>query len=88
MQTDILSLLLGRRTAVALVAVTIGVAGYLAWDALPIDAFPDVTNVQVMVLARAQGMSTTEVERQVTYPIEVAPGAPWGACPRCARCDR
>ncbi len=67
-------MLLSRRVAVAVLAVVVIVAGYLAWEGLPIDAFPDVTNVQVMVLARAQGMSTTEVERLITYPIEVAMG--------------
>ena len=41
-----------------------------AWTRLPIDAFPDVTNVQVMVLTEAAGLSAADVEQQVTYPIE------------------
>jgi cobalt-zinc-cadmium resistance protein CzcA len=44
--------------------------GGMAWMALPIDAFPDVTNVQVMILAEAQGLSPEEVERLVTFPME------------------
>src|SRR5512136_1923392 len=39
---------------------------------LPIDAFPDVTNVQVEVLSTAPGLSALEIERFVTYPIENA----------------
>jgi len=47
------------------------VLGLFAWMNLPIDAFPDVTNVQVMILAEAQGLSPEEVERLVTFPIEI-----------------
>ena len=42
----------------------------MAWTRLPIDAFPDVTNVQVMVLTEAPGLSSVDVEQQITYPIE------------------
>ncbi len=38
---------------------------------LPIDAFPDVTNIQVEVVGRASGLSAIEIERSVTYPIEM-----------------
>jgi heavy metal efflux system protein len=44
--------------------------GIIAWMRLPIDAFPDVTNVQVMVLTEAAGLSSADIEQQVTYPIE------------------
>ena len=39
---------------------------------LPVDAFPDVTNVQVQVLTTWPGMSPVEVEQQISFPIEVA----------------
>jgi len=39
---------------------------------LPIDAFPDVTNIQVEILSTAPGLSALEIERFVTYPIENA----------------
>jgi cobalt-zinc-cadmium resistance protein CzcA len=45
--------------------------GVLALKQIPIDAFPDVTNVQVQVLATAGGMSPPEVEKLVTRPIEM-----------------
>src|SRR6476620_11374250 len=48
--------------------------GVLALKHIPIDAFPDVTNVQVQVLATAGGMSPPEVEKLVTWPIEIQMG--------------
>ncbi|MCB1033353.1 MAG: efflux RND transporter permease subunit, partial [Acidobacteria bacterium] len=38
----------------------------------PIDAFPDVTNVQVTVISQASTLSPLEIEQLVTYPIERA----------------
>jgi cobalt-zinc-cadmium resistance protein CzcA len=45
-----------------------------AWSALrlPIDAVPDVTNVQVQINTNAPALSPLEVERQITFPVEVA----------------
>ncbi|HQU81708.1 MAG TPA: CusA/CzcA family heavy metal efflux RND transporter, partial [Pyrinomonadaceae bacterium] len=39
---------------------------------LPIDAVPDVTNVQVQVLTAAPSLAPLEIERQVTFPVETA----------------
>jgi len=64
------SFLLAHRSAVLVIAAVVAAAGALAWRALPIDAFPDVTNIQVMVLARADGLSAVDIEQRVTYPIE------------------
>ncbi|MEN6560500.1 MAG: CusA/CzcA family heavy metal efflux RND transporter [Acidobacteriota bacterium] len=52
-----------------LVLVGLGVWAILR---IPIDAFPDVTNIQVEVLSTAPGMSPPEVERFVTFPVEMA----------------
>ncbi len=46
--------------------------GLFAWKTLPIDAFPDVTNTQVMILTNAPGLAPLDVEQQVTTPIELA----------------
>ena len=46
--------------------------GVYSYMNLPIDAFPDVTNVQVEILSGAPGLSALEIERFVTYPIEMA----------------
>ncbi len=46
--------------------------GILAFRVLPIEAFPDVSDTQVTVIALHPGRAAEEVERQVTLPIEVA----------------
>jgi cobalt-zinc-cadmium resistance protein CzcA len=46
------------------------VAGLYTLLHIPIDAFPDLTNNQVVVLTECPGMSPAEVEQLVTYPIE------------------
>ncbi len=53
----------------SLLLVVFGAYSYLK---LPIDAFPDVTNIQVEVISHADGLSAIEIERNVTYPIEMA----------------
>jgi cobalt-zinc-cadmium resistance protein CzcA len=62
--------LLKRRWLVLGAGFLLAVLGLVAWTRLPIDAFPDVTNVQVMVLSKAPGLSTEECEQRITYPIE------------------
>ncbi len=60
-----------RLLILALTALLVGVG---IWSAirLPIDAVPDVTNVQVQINTNAAALSPTEVERQVTLPVELA----------------
>jgi len=70
MQNKTLHLLLTQRLLVLLLGAIVLVLGALTWTRLPIDAFPDVTNVQVMILTEAQGFSPGQVERLVTFPIE------------------
>src|SRR6266545_3486570 len=53
------------------VAIMIG-AGVYSLIRLPIDAVPDVTNVQVQVLTAAPSLAPLEIERQITFPVEVA----------------
>jgi heavy metal efflux system protein len=52
----------------------LGVAGLGAYEFqhLPIDAVPDITNVQVQINTAAYGLSAPEIEQQITYPIETA----------------
>jgi cobalt-zinc-cadmium resistance protein CzcA len=51
--------------------------GIVAYQDLPVEAFPDLTNNQVVVVAEAPGLAATEVEQRVTYPVETAlMGAP------------
>ena len=53
---------------------TLGASISGAWSVtrLPIDAVPDITNVQVQINAFAPALSPLEIEKQVTFPIEVA----------------
>jgi heavy metal efflux system protein len=55
---------------VAIVAL-LGVGGYALYT-IPVEAFPDLTNNQVVVVTEAPGLPPTEVEQLVTYPIERA----------------
>ena len=48
--------------------------GWYSLLKLPIDAVPDITNVQVQVLTAAPSLAPLEVERQITFPIEIAMG--------------
>ncbi|MBB1093653.1 efflux RND transporter permease subunit, partial [Rhodopseudomonas palustris] len=50
----------------------LAVAAFGAWNftRLPIDAVPDITNVQVQVNVEAPGYSPLEVEQRITFPVE------------------
>ncbi|HKR21729.1 MAG TPA: CusA/CzcA family heavy metal efflux RND transporter [Pyrinomonadaceae bacterium] len=60
-----------RLIVMLLVIILIG-AGWYSLRRLPIDAVPDVTNVQVQVLTAAPSLAPLEIERQITFPVEVA----------------
>ena len=61
-----------QRLLVLLAVVLLIGAGVYSLMNLPIDAVPDVTNVQVQVLTAAPALSPLDVERQITFPVEVA----------------
>ena len=63
---------LNQRVVVVVVAVSLIAFGVLQLGKLSVDAFPDVTNVQIQVAAEAPGRSPEEVERFVTVPLEIA----------------
>ena len=42
----------------------------MAWQRLPIDAFPDVSGTQVKLIIKAPGLTPEEVESRITVPIE------------------
>lgn len=61
-----------RRVVVLLAVLALLVAGALSFHALPIDAFPDTTPVQVQINTRAPALGPLEIERQISAPIEQA----------------
>ncbi|MFZ1809747.1 MAG: efflux RND transporter permease subunit, partial [Candidatus Nitrotoga sp.] len=63
---------LKQRLVLVVVAVCLVAFGLDATRKLSVDAFPDVTNVQVQIATEALGRSPEEVERFVTVPLEMA----------------
>ena len=74
MLDHLLKFVLKQKMLMILGAVVLLGAGIYEWQKLPIDAFPDVTNVQVMILTEAPGLAPSEVERLITVPIEIEMG--------------
>ncbi len=68
----IISFILRQRLLVLIGVVVLVALGIYSVLKIPIDAFPDVTNIQVEVLSTAPGLSPLEVEKFVTYPIEMS----------------
>jgi heavy metal efflux system protein len=48
------------------------ISGFVAFRNMPIEAFPDVTNTQIIIVTEWNGRSAEEIERFVTTPIEIA----------------
>lgn len=55
---------------VFLFTIILGVFGWLSFQMLPIDAVPDITNVQVQINTSVKGLVPEEIEKFITYPIE------------------
>src|SRR3954447_18206976 len=64
--------MLKQRLVVVVVALALGIAGAFAFKNLSVDAFPDVTNIQVQVATVAVGRSPEEIERLIAVPVEIA----------------
>jgi cobalt-zinc-cadmium resistance protein CzcA len=50
----------------------LAVSGFIAFKNMPIEAFPDVTNTQIIIVNQWNGKSAEEIERFVTSPIEIS----------------
>src|SRR3989338_6561549 len=66
----ILKFSIQQRWFILLAVAGVGLVGVYNFHRLPIDAVPDITNVQVQINTRAVGFSPFEVEQRVTFPIE------------------
>ena len=61
-----------QRWLVVAATVALGFFGIISFTRLPIDAVPDITNVQVQVNTVVEGLAPIDVEQRVTFPIETA----------------
>ena len=68
----ILRFAIHQRWLVLLIVLGMAALGVYNYQRLPIDAVPDITNVQVQINTEAPGYSPLEAEQRVTFPIETA----------------
>jgi cobalt-zinc-cadmium resistance protein CzcA len=61
---------IAQRWVVIVVVFGLALIGVYQYQQLPIDAVPDITNVQVQINTEAAGYSPLEIEQRVTYPLE------------------
>src|SRR5882762_6360079 len=73
----LIDLAIHRRMFTLVGTLALALFGLVSLSKLKIEAFPDVTNVQVMVISLYPGQAAEEIEKQVTIPVERAlVGAP------------
>ena len=81
---------LKRRWLVLVVFLLLGVFGYLSWQELAVEAYPDIADTTAQVVTQYLGHAAEEVEEQVTIPIERiatrwrAHHATSGSCGNCS----
>src|SRR5215210_6842867 len=61
-----------QRWLVLIATLALAIFGVYNYGKLPIDAVPDITNVQVQINTEAPGYTPLEAEQRVTFPIETA----------------
>ncbi|MCP4895349.1 MAG: efflux RND transporter permease subunit [bacterium] len=61
-----------NRLTVFAVAVVVLIAGWAAYEGLPVDAFPDVSPNLVQVFTVTEGLAPEEIERYVSFPVEIS----------------
>lgn len=66
----IIDMALNQRFLIGILTFGLVVYGWTSMQELNVDAFPDVTNVQVQINTEAPGLAASEVEQLVTYPVE------------------
>src|SRR5687767_12188876 len=68
----ITQLSIAHRALVMMAALAVAALGLWSFTKLPIDAVPDITNVQVIVNVEAPGYTPLEAEQRITVPLETA----------------
>lgn len=69
---NFIQFVLANRLLMLVLAALVLAFGYYSYQQLPIDAFPDVSPSLVQVFTVTEGLAPEEVEKYVTYPVEVA----------------
>jgi cobalt-zinc-cadmium resistance protein CzcA len=69
---NILSFSLKNKPFIFIAVAVLVISGVIAFKNMPIEAFPDVTNTQIIIVTEWTGRSAEEIERFVTTPIEIA----------------
>jgi cobalt-zinc-cadmium resistance protein CzcA len=72
MMSKLIEFSLHNRLLMAVVAVLVMAGGYYTYRRLPVDAFPDVSPNLVQVFTVTEGLAPEEVEKYVTFPVEVS----------------
>ncbi|OBP16959.1 cation transporter [Rheinheimera sp. SA_1] len=72
MINTVLKAALARPVLVMLLTLLLAAGGLWQASQLPVDAVPDITNIQVQINTAAEGFSPQETEQRITYPIETA----------------
>src|ERR1700743_763091 len=68
----IISLSLKNKYLVLFLSGVLIVAGIITFKEMPIEAYPDVTSTQIVVISQWPGQSAAQVEKLVTIPVEIA----------------
>jgi len=68
----IIDIALHNRLLMVILLVLVLAAGYWSYQQLPVDAFPDVSPNLVQIFTVTEGLAPEEVEKYVTYPVEVS----------------
>lgn len=71
----LIGLAVDHRVIVAILSLAICAAGTWSFTQQPIDAYPDISAQQVLIISTYPGRAAEEIERQVTIPIELAMGS-------------
>ena len=69
---NLIAFAIDQRWLVMLISLGVAIMGIVSYQHLPIDAVPDITNVQVQINSAAPGYSPLETEQRITYPVETA----------------
>ncbi|MDN3515737.1 MAG: CusA/CzcA family heavy metal efflux RND transporter [Candidatus Brocadia sp.] len=72
MLEKILKFSIHHRWIILFATLAVAILGIYNYQKLPIDAVPDITNIQVQINTVASGYSPLEVEQRITFPIETA----------------